>query len=99
MYLTRIAGVLATVFGVLFLLYIFVGCTLQPPELTGSAWWAAVLRTMVSQGAVLGTALGSVCILGGVFLLLFRAGPRRTLAAMIVMAALAVLIVLGIASG
>ncbi len=35
MYLTRIAGILATVFGVLFLLYIFAGCTLAPPELTG----------------------------------------------------------------
>jgi hypothetical protein len=96
MYLTRLAGVIATVFGVLFLLYIFVNCTLVPPELTGSAWWATVLRTMVSQGAVLGTALGAVCILGGVFLLFFRPKPRPTLLAVIVMVALAVLIIFGI---
>lgn len=97
MALTRMVGVIVTVFGVLFLLYIFVNCTLLPPELTGRAWWAAVLRTMVSQGAVLGTALGAFCVMGGVFLLLFRAGPRTTIAAVIVMAALAVLIILGIA--
>jgi hypothetical protein len=98
MYLTRMVGVIATVFGVLFLLYIFVGCTLVPPELTGRAWWAAVLRTMVSQGAILGTALGAVFVLGGVCLLFFRAKPRPTLLAVIGMAALAALLVLGIAA-
>jgi hypothetical protein len=96
MYLTRAAGVIATVFGVLFLLYIFVMCTLVPPGLTRAAWWATVLRTMVSQGAVLGTALGAVCIVGGVFLLFLRPRPRPTLLAVIVMTALAVLIIFGI---
>ncbi len=99
MYLTRVAGAIATGFGVLFLLYIFLGCTLVPPELTGAAWWFAVLRTMVSQGAVFGTALGAFCVVAGLFLLFFRAGPQPTLLAVIVMVALAILILFGIATG
>jgi hypothetical protein len=96
MYLTRIAGFIATAFGVLFLLYIFAWCSMVPPDLKGAAWWGRVLRVMFSQ-EVLGTALGIVCILGGVFLLFFRPRPRPTLLAVIVMAALAVLILLGVA--
>lgn len=98
MSLTRVAGIIAVVCGVLFLLYIFAWSTLMPPEMTGAAWWTQVLRTMVSRGAITGTALGTVCVVGGIFLLFLRSTTHRpSLIAVIVMTVLAVLIALGVA--
>jgi hypothetical protein len=97
MSLTRVAGIIAAAFGTLFLFYIFMWSSLLPPELTGAAWWAAVLRTMVSRGAVAGTAIGIAVVVGGIFLLFQRSKPRPSLVSVIVAAVVAVLIVLFIA--
>ena len=88
---TRAVGGIAVVFGVLFLLYLFAWCTLMPPGLTGWVWWSRVLGTMVSRGAVAGTALGAACVAGGVFLLLLPAKRGSTIIAAVVAAALVVL--------
>lgn len=94
---TRVAGIIATAFGALFLFYLFMWSTLLPPELTGAAWWTAVLRTMFSRGAVEGTVIGIVVVIGGIFLMFQRSTPRPSLVSVIVMAVVAVLILLFIA--
>jgi hypothetical protein len=96
---TRTAGIIAAAFGALFLLYIFLWSTLLPPELTGAAWWTAVLRTMVSRGAGAGTAIGTVALVGAIILTLRRSPPRSLLVSIIVAAAVAVIIVLGVVLG
>jgi hypothetical protein len=93
--LNRVVGILATAFGALFLLYIFAGSTLVPPDVIGMAWWATVLRKMIAPGAILGTVLGAMCLAGGVFLLFQRSDQRPALLAIVVIGVTAALIILG----
>ncbi|HVS34781.1 MAG TPA: hypothetical protein VMS17_04310, partial [Gemmataceae bacterium] len=93
MLLARMAGVIAAIFGVFFLLYIFAMCTLVPPGLIGIDWWTKVLGKMVSQTAISGTVVGVVCVMGGIILLFVPAGRCTRIAAAIAIGALAVLIV------
>ena len=93
---TRVAGLVATAFGVLFLLYLFAWCSIQPPGLKGAAWWTSVLKAMNSSGAVMGTALGVLLVAGGMVLVFQRPRPRPSLVSLIIIACVAVLILLGV---
>jgi hypothetical protein len=90
--LKRVAGIIATVFGVLFLLNLLAWCTLVKDDLNGAAWWAVVLGKMVSDGNIVGTVIGVVCVAGGLFLLFLPARLGRTPIPLVVMAALGGLI-------
>ena len=92
MSLTRIAGVLFMAFGAMFLLYVFLWSTLQPPDLKGAAWWGPVFHTMFGPAGVLGTGLGIVCVGGGFILLLQRAGRRPSVFAIALMVGLAAVV-------
>jgi nitrate reductase gamma subunit len=89
-----VAGIIAAAFGTLFLLYLFIGNSMLPPELTGAAWWAAVLRAMVSPGAIAGTAIGITLVVGGILLMLRRSPSRSSFVSIAAAAVIAVLILL-----
>jgi hypothetical protein len=74
MAMTRLTGAVLVGFGVLFLLYMFVGATLLPPGLTGLTWWAVVIQTMFSRGFILGTLLGMASFATGTSLLILPRG-------------------------
>jgi hypothetical protein len=93
----RLTGIIAVCVGLLFLLWMFVWCTLIPPGLTGAEWWAAVLGKMVSSGEICGTMIGCACILGGTFLLVQRSNRQPSIATRVVLAVLVALIILVVA--
>ncbi len=94
---TRIAGAIAAVMGIFFLLYLFLWSTLQPPNLRGAAWWASVFHTMIRGWTIVGDLLAVGLILGGVFLILQRSRPRPTVLSLLIMAGLVVVILIFIA--
>ena len=96
---TRLAGIAAASFGVLFLFYIFLNSTLLPPGLKGMAWWSAVLRTMVSRGAVAGTLLGVLFVIGGIVLIFQGRRHRLSVLSVAVLVVLGVLTLLAVALG
>lgn len=96
MTLNRLAGFIGVVFGVLFLLYLFVMSTLLPPNITGLKWWLMVIQRMFSPGVLLGTLIGIASLLAGVFLLLIG-GHKKGVTVAVLIVLVILLAIVGIA--
>jgi hypothetical protein len=94
--LNRLVGFVGVVFGVLFLLYLFVNSTLLPPEITGLKWWMMGIQKMFSPGVLVGTLIGIASVAAGMSLLLMGK-QKRSRAAVVLIVLIILLVIVGVA--